>query len=240
MTNTRPSVEALARTRDGWHRVAEHVLAAGQYADAGEITLRPAPGGFATTHALGGGRQLRVGGTELVVDDGTATRSTPLSTVREVADFAGVTPGMPPTVYPPATPLDLDAPLHVEAESARVLADWYQLGAAALSSFTAAVLDDPANVRPVLWPEHFDLGSTLDGVDYGASPGDDEIAEPYIYVGAGTERRRGDDTFWNARFGAYRRFGEIASIDDAVAFFHTGHGHLAAGHSSDQSTRSAT
>ena len=38
----------LAATRDGLHRVAEHLLAAARYAASGEIGLIPAPGGFRT------------------------------------------------------------------------------------------------------------------------------------------------------------------------------------------------
>jgi hypothetical protein len=38
----------VAATRDGSHRVAEHLLAAARYAASGEIGLVPAPGGFRT------------------------------------------------------------------------------------------------------------------------------------------------------------------------------------------------
>jgi hypothetical protein len=63
-----------------------------------------------------------------------------------------------------------------------LLADWYQLGAHALASFAAAVPDDqPTSAQ--LWPEHFDLGITAARVNYGVSPGDGHIAEPYLYVG---------------------------------------------------------
>ena len=45
------------------------------------------------------------------------------------AEFAGVTPGAPAEVYEPATPLDLKAPLLIEPAAARLLAQWYSLGA---------------------------------------------------------------------------------------------------------------
>ena len=38
----------LAATRDGLHRVAEHILAAARYAASGRIGLIPSPGGFRT------------------------------------------------------------------------------------------------------------------------------------------------------------------------------------------------
>ena len=36
---------------------------------------------------------------------------------------------------------------------------------------------------PVLWPEHFGNSVTAAAVNYGTSPGDDHIADPYLYVG---------------------------------------------------------
>lgn len=228
MADNLPDPATLATTRDAWHRVAEHVLAAGQYADTGEISLRPAPGGFQTTHNLADGRRLSVVGTELVVTEAGSTRSTTLTTVRAAAEFANVSPGMPSSVYPPATPLELDAPLQINAESAQALAGWYELGDAALRRFAADAAPAGAEADLILWPEHFDLGITVDDVDYGTSPGDDEIAEPYVYVGVSPERRIADP-FWNARFGGYRTIRDIESIEDAIAFFHTGHGLLAAG-----------
>jgi hypothetical protein len=71
------SASKLAATRDGWHRVAEHVLAAAQYADTGKIGLRPSPAGFATARPLRGGRQLRVAEAQLIVVDASGRRSAP-------------------------------------------------------------------------------------------------------------------------------------------------------------------
>ena len=164
------SAGKLTATRDGWHRVAEHVLAAAQYADTGKIGLRPSTAGFATARPLPGGRQLRVAEAELIVTDSAGSRRAPLTTVGAAAQFAGVTPGMPERVYQPATPLDLDDPLAIDPASAWVLAEWYQLGDAALRRFADEVGADPG--LPILWPEHFDLAITIDGVNYGVSPGD--------------------------------------------------------------------
>ena len=57
---------------------------------------------------------------------------------------------------------------------------------------------DPAQ-RPTLWPEHFDVGITVDRVNYGVSPGDAAIAVPYAYVGP-WEVPTGE--FWDQPFGA--------------------------------------
>lgn len=205
----------LQTTRGGWHRVAEHVLAAAQYADCGEFALRAGPGGFRTAS---GHRQLSVIGTELVVADVEGTRAAPLTTVAAAAHFVGITPGLPAGAYPPATPLTPDEPLLLDDDSARMLADWYQLGDIALRLLAS---DAGSPQEPILWPEHFDLGITLDAVNFGASPGDDHIARPYVYVGphGGPPTR---DDFWNAAFGAARTIEEIPSADAAIAFFREG------------------
>src|SRR5207247_9989180 len=92
----------LAATRDGLHRVAEHILAAARYAASGEIGLVPSPGGFRTPPFEADGRFLAVDGTELVAGDAMGTRRAALTTIRAAAEFAGVTPGAPARGYQPA------------------------------------------------------------------------------------------------------------------------------------------
>src|SRR3954470_11844735 len=103
-----------AATRKSWHRVAEHVLAAGQYAAAGTIRLRPCPGGIETVVGVEGrqlavvvdelgGREPGVGGgareLPVVWEDRVARepegprRSAALTTIGAAAAFAGVRPG---------------------------------------------------------------------------------------------------------------------------------------------------
>lgn len=211
----------LAVTRGGLHRVAEHVLAAGLYAASGKIGLVPSPGGFRTPPFGADGRFLAVDGTELVAGDAAATRRTALTTLRAAAEFAGVTPGAPARVYKPATPLNLDEPLMIDPDAARLLAEWYQLGAEAMSRLAAEIPgDEPGAV--VLWPEHFDVGMTAAAINYGASPGDDHFPGPYLYVGPHGGPPPGDPAFWNAPFGAARTFRQIGTVAEAVAFFRQG------------------
>ena len=73
----------------------------------------------------------------------------------------------------------------------------------------------------MLWPEHLDLGITVDAVNYGCSPGDDVISTPYLYVGP-HEPPPSMDAFWNAPFGAAATHEGIRTADDAVAFFEQG------------------
>src|SRR3712207_721918 len=110
MTMTAPQV--VGATRTSWHRVAEHVLAAGQFAAKGTIRLRPYPGGFATTVGLDD-RQLAVVGDELLVIRGDTVRSEPLTTLGRAARFADVELGLRGS-YPPSTSPDPDAPLPVD------------------------------------------------------------------------------------------------------------------------------
>lgn len=203
---------ALVETRESWHRLAEHLLAAGQYTDSGTIRLRPFPGGLATAAGIEGRLVAVVADALLVVEDGRF-RSQHLTTLRAAADFAGVAAGLRGS-YRPTTSADLDAPLRIDVPSARRLADWFALGDAALRQF-AELLGQPA--EPVLWPEHFDLGITVDAVNYGVSPGDDAVPEPYVYVGPHEGPTSGDG-FWNAPFGATAGADRITTVHDAVAF----------------------
>jgi hypothetical protein len=206
----------LVRTRDCWHRVAEHVLAAGQFSASGTIRLRPYPGGFSTVVGIEG-RQLAVVGDRLVVLDGAERRETALTTLGEVADFAGVLPGLVGS-YSAVTPADPDAPLAVDTDTARLLADWYALTDAGLRRFTA---DLGVDAEPVLWPEHLDVAVAVDDVNYGGCLGDDAIPDPYLYVGPHGGPPTGD-SFWNAPFGAAVTFDRIRTPDEAVDFFSQG------------------
>ena len=78
-----------------------------------------------------------------------------------------------------------------------------------------------------LWPEHFDLGCNIDGVNFGASPGDGYSPEPYIYVGPWNSDGLGGE-YWNAPFGAVLPYGELLGAGDqrqaALAFLRRGAG----------------
>jgi hypothetical protein len=211
-TSTPRVGDQLLSTRQAWHRLAEHVLTPARYAVDGHIWLRPAPGGFGTPPFGSPPMELAVDGAELVVTrNGQQARSTP-RTLREAAAAVGIKPGAPPGVYPPATPCQPDELLAIEPDSAATLAEWFSLGDRALSEFA------PEPV-PRLWPEHFDLGITVGRVNYGVSPGDATIPEPYAYVSP-WERPSGEqDTFFDQPFGAARLAGEVPTAADLVAFF---------------------
>src|SRR3954452_7405456 len=84
------------------HVLAEHVLGAGLYAATGHIGLQVAPGGFGTPLSRVddlGGRFSAAHGVLVIRRPDGARQEAPVTTVAAAAEFFGVTPGMPPTVY---------------------------------------------------------------------------------------------------------------------------------------------
>jgi hypothetical protein len=181
------------------HRVAEDIVAPARKPE-NEIALQATPGGFGTPEFEHRGvvQQVRVEGAELVHRvDGRERRAalTSLEAARQlVSDLVPEGPA---------------GPLAVDPEAARVLGDWYALGNAVLSSFSAA------EVR--LWPEHFDIAIDMDEVNFGFSPGDAGHAEPYAYVGPWNAVVSGE--MWNATGfrGAELTYAELLRADDPHA-----------------------
>jgi hypothetical protein len=214
------SPQVLTTTRESLHRVAEHLLAATRKRATGEITLVQGAGGFRTP-SMPDGSGLAVDGTVLVVSEPGSVRRERLRTLAQAAAFAGVPAGFPWTKYPPATPFEPDAPLMLDEEAAAALADWFRMGQEALSALAGEVaVEGPS--QPQIFPEHFDLGITAGPVNYGFSPGDDAIAEPYVYVGPHHLPPPSGD-FWNAPFGAYRTWSEVTNTQQALDFLRAGH-----------------
>jgi hypothetical protein len=221
-TGTAPATDVLVRTRRGLHAVAEQVLAGALHRATGRIGLRRTAGGFGTPHFAGpaGVRQILVDGADLVVLTDDGDRRAPLTTVAAAAALVGVDPGGPVGVYAPATPLDPDADLAIDAAAARALADVLAVGDAALARLRSAhAADDPPEVQ--LWPEHFDLAGTVGRVNVGVSPGDADHPVPYLYVGPwDPEARRGPG--WNESFGRSRPALPLPSAAEALDWFEAG------------------
>ncbi|BDT99078.1 hypothetical protein IFM12276_21070 [Nocardia sputorum] len=192
------------RSRAGLHAVAELLIAGPQFREFGTIRLGVVRGGF------GGVRwPVSVVGAELVWPEGRVLLE---GTYRELARAAGFEPGPPEGVYADTTGVDPDATIEVDPSAAGLIEDWLAVGDKALRCLASGV-------TPVLWPEHFDLSSTLDEVNYGVSPGDDAHPGPYAYIGPWTPRT-GD--FWNAPFGARRPRGAVNTVAALLEFFEEG------------------
>ena len=193
----------LVSTRRSLHGVAELLLAGPQHEASGTIRLTPAPGGFATTAVPA----VRIEGGTIVHGD----RSVELDgrTVAEVASAVGLKVCSLADLYQDGSGVEADDRLSVDGAAAAEIAAAFARGQQALEAFRP-------DATPVLWPEHFDLGITVDAVNYGVSPGDDHIAVPYAYVGPWTPRT---GPFWNAPFGAAR---PLAELPDLAAWFAEG------------------
>jgi hypothetical protein len=187
---TLPPLVDVTATRTALHRLAEERMAAAQKNAIGTIRLAVTDDGFSTRWYpadSGGQVRLRVAGMQLL---------------HEQQDG--------PTRVEPLDEV-------VDAAAAAVLYAWWSLGWAVLQALAVVPGEELSEV--VLWPEHFDAGATLtlaDGrhLNLGFSPGDEFCAEPYVYAGP-WESFAGE--FWNAPFGAFRRYSEIAAGDDPAA-----------------------
>jgi hypothetical protein len=206
-------------TRNALHALGEHVLSAAYWHATTHIGLRPTPRGLGTP-VFGDAERVRVDATALVHERGGAVRRHELTTLAAAAAFVGIPLGAP-TVYTPTTHLAADAALEIDRDAALALSDWYALAAALLQDLRAAHLDQPSTELQI-WPEHFDLACELgqDGTEgranYGASPGDDSIGEPYLYVGPHEPARR-TGVFTRCPFGAAITYSELRQAAEAGA-----------------------
>ena len=164
-----PLPPGYADTRARLHRVAEDVLKPARERVTGRFGLRALPGGFGTP-PVGEVTQLHVDGTELVTRDKGDVRREPIH---------GVDP-----------------------DAASALAAWFAFAAGVLEELLADADSSLSPTPAQLWPEHFDIAIELGDegagrrATYGASPGDGEHPEPYLYVA--TWNPPPDGPLWNA------------------------------------------
>jgi hypothetical protein len=179
-----------ATTRASLHAVAEHVMAKSSFAAIGKIGLRPHPGGFRTQDDA------------FVVSDGLLNGVViDGKTLRELGGRDDV--ALP---YTALTPFD-DRPLSVDSAACTELGDFYALVAAAL----------PTGGSPQqIWPEHFDLATDRNEVNYGGSSGDDAYPEGYLYVGPWD---RSDTSRFDDPWGWTLHYRDLKDVDQAREFF---------------------
>jgi hypothetical protein len=183
-----PLPATFAETRGALHRIAEAVVAPARQ-PANEIALRYTRGGFGTPFFEQDGADCQVR-----VEHGELVRLSGNEETRESL------PGVDPA-------------------TATALGDFYGLACSVLEQLRADEPEgDPSIVQ--LWPEHFDiaieLGSEAAGkrANFGASPGDDQHDEPYLYVGPWTLEVSGE--VWNAKgfAGAELGYSELIAAAD--------------------------
>ena len=223
MASLRPLPDSFAETRKALHRVAEELVAPARKPQ-NEIALTVTPGGFGTPkfEFEGERTRVRVDGIDLVLEAAGEERHARLESIAAGGELLG--PGLLPDGVP-----DDATPLEINPEAAACLADFYAFVAEALErchdTFPRAATPSPI----ILWPEHFDIafeaGDEAAGqrANYGASPGDEDHPEPYLYVGPWTAKPEGD--LWNATGFPGAELGYMDLIDAntpapvALAFF---------------------
>lgn len=221
-------------TRLGLQRVATHILARARFDADGRFGLRVTSSGIGTPAFGPAGEVIRIAGDALIREfqepgmARTATTTLVGRSLRELVEFAELelTPSFSVGSDTPDLG-DLEASIDLDVEAAADLMAWLHVGSVALDRVL------PRSSEPSVaqvWPEHFDIGidvATHHGrVNLGASPGDTDHPEPYLYVSPWEGSRPGDPAFWNAPFGAVatREVGETSAdpVDRAVRFFGTG------------------
>ncbi len=196
----------LTRTRRALHAVAELVLAGPQYRASGTIKLQVSTDGFRTWAEPA----LAVVGTDVTANGGV----TPVSgrTAREVADAVGVVAGAPADLYRDGSGAQVDEELVLDGAATAQIAAAFALGDTALRLLAP-------DAQPVLWPEHFDVAIRVDDINFGVSPGDTFLDEPYAYVGV--DPVPVGDPYWNAPFGVVAPVSTFADPTALRDFFAT-------------------
>ena len=219
--------DGYAETRSALHRLAAHVLAPARKAATGRIGLRATPGGFGTP-VFGTGDRLRVEGASLVRERNGEVSSIATTSLAAAAAFAGAELSPDPGIGSDPPPLgDPEAPLPISRAAALALAAWFGFSAGLLEEFRRELdASGHACSEVQLWPEHFDLGCNIEGVNFGCSPGDSHATEPYVYVGPWNTDGLPDGGFWNASFGAVLPYRDLLAATDgreaALSFLRRG------------------
>jgi hypothetical protein len=196
----------LSTTRRSLHGVAELLLAGPQHRASGEIALRVIDGGFATSAEP----DLRFDG-RAVVSAGHRVEVAGLS-YADIAAELGVEAREPADLYADGSGVRPDETVVLDAAAVATITGAFAAGDEALRRFASGE-------RPILWPEHFDIGITVGDVNYGLAPGDAHVPEPYAYVGPHTPRA---GEFWNMPFGAARTVRELGDATGILAFYDVG------------------
>lgn len=221
-------------SRDDFHRVAYGVISNARKAANGKFGLRYTSGGFGTPF-FGDDEQVRVEGTQLIVQRGETVVAETLTTLARAAEVAGTVANADQAEHDTIELGDLDRALDIREDVGAFLGDWFGFGTSVLEEarLLATAADDDLS-RVQMWPGHFDpafeMGSLEAGrrATYGASPGDASHDEPYVYVASWGDIDR-TDPYWNddGFNGGSLSYAELLAADDpralALDFFRRGY-----------------
>lgn len=217
-----PLPDGLAAGRRALHQVAFFALAPKRYAETGRLGLRHIGSGFGTP-VFGSDEQVRVEEDRIVYQRGDEVEIAPITTLGDACAFLGIPfrevwfDGFDDSL----PSVGADAALYVDPAVAAYLAGWRRFARGVLDEVRPSGADAGDVTEVQLWPEHFDqafeMGSAGSGrrASYGASPGDDDHPEPYLYV-APWDRRERRDPHWNDPFhlGASLSYQELLEVED--------------------------
>ncbi len=218
--------------RDDLHRLAYSVVAEARRQANTKFGLRYTHRGLGTPF-FGDDVQVRLEAGHLVVQERDTARTAPITTLRAAGALAGVAPAAEAAEHDSPPLGDLDAPLRIDEELTDFFGDWFGFAASVLEELrlTPGAVDVS---RTQIWPGHLDAAIEMGDADagrratYGASPGDADHPEPYLYVGPWGDIDRSLD-FWNDRHfpGASLAYAELSSAGDqrtrALRFFGRAH-----------------
>ena len=234
-----PLPEHLVSTRLALHRLATYVIAPVRFQATERFGLR------ATTHGFGtppfNDRLIRVEGSDLIDEREGKVNKTTIGSLAAAAEFLGSSVD-PETAAEGDSPAvgDVNADLEVDTAASLWLGAWFGAAFEALERVRSDASSVDAS-EPQLWPGHFDpaieVGDENHRASYGASPGDDTIPEPYLYLSIWWPDRLNldsEDLSWNApNFkGSVLRVSDFPSDEDptgvAAEFWRTGRDRLTA------------
>ena len=224
MNSFAPTPNNLVENRLALHRLAAYVIAPARYRVTERFGLRATDNGFGTP--MFDDRRIRVEGGEIIDEVGGEERRAPITSLNAASEFLGeaVDPDTTAEHDSPAAG-DLDADLSIDADASLWLGAWFGAAFEALNVVRADAASVDAS-EPQLWPGHFDPaieeGDENHRASLGASPGDDAIAEPYLYLSSWWPDRLDldfEDPAWNAPSfkGAVLRVSEFPTDKDPVA-----------------------
>lgn len=195
----------FAKRRTDLHRLAYSVVAEARRKANGKFGLRFTKDGFGTPFfndaTLGGDVQVRVEGTELVLQVGSDVSSQSITTLACAARFVGVEPSSEAAEQDSPELGDIEEELIIDEESVAFASDWFGFAVSALEE--VRLMPSAKDVSRVqLWPGHFDIAMDMGSAErsqrasYGASLGDDGHDEPYLFVAAFGDIDR-SNSYWN-------------------------------------------
>ena len=220
-----PLPAGFADARVDMNRLAFYVLSTAREDATGKIALRWTLDGWGTPF-FGNDVQLRVEGAELVRQDRDGVAREPITTLAAAADLAGV--ALDPKKHGEFDVPEMGDPeraLAADPASLSALGAWFGFAWSVLEELRRDAREDEDPGRVQLWAEHFDPATEIGDADagrrasFGASPGDANHPEPYLYVAPWGEVDRAEPFWSDPHFngGALSYAGLLAADDQRAA-----------------------